>query len=41
MQKQFINKKTGQIIFIEESDRDIKEYENSKEWEQVWNLVVE
>ena len=41
MIKQFISKTTGAIVFIDDSSKDYKEYLDSEEWEQVWNLVVE
>jgi len=37
-QQQFINKKTGEIIFIDKDSREYKKYSMSKEWEQAWNL---
>jgi len=41
MQKQFVNKKTGAIVFIDDSSEEYKNYLEDTEWEQFWNLVVE
>ena len=40
MIKQFVNKETGSIIFIDSEDKEYKKYARSKDWKQVWNLVV-
>ena len=41
MQKQFVNKSTGAIVYVDDKSKEYKEYLKSTEWEQFWNLVVE
>ena len=38
--RQFVNKKTGDIIFVDTKDEDlIKEYETNEEYEEYFALV--
>lgn len=38
--RQFVNKKTGEIIFVDTTDKDLlKEYETSNEYEEYFALV--
>ena len=41
MIKQFVNIEDGSIVFIDHKDKEYKKYSKSKDWKQVWNLVVE